>query len=207
MLQQALERLPEAAAVGSGSGDSITDYPLLEKGLLTTLPVCPAEQFREPVPLQYIVEKASDSSLIVKCRIHGTRDNLIYSLEDAHQDQELYAKAIGAKRRRHERMLMLAGAIMGLAPVMLFLAARFVLGYEFFARKAKMMRKLFVVIYGLIPAFGLLIYIDFGHRLNTFVTSLFVVSILSYLFGRYQLSSDLKKFESIQKEPENITPQ
>lgn len=206
-LEIALESLPKGSATGSGSGDLITDYPLLKNGLLTTLPVCPAEQFREPAPLPYIVEKASDSSLIVKCRIHGARSNLIYLAEDAYQDQDLLEKATAAKRTRHETMLILSAVILGLAPVMLFLAARFILGYEFVARRAIMMKTLFLVTYGGIVAIGFLLFIGTGAPLDTFVKSLFAVSILSYFFGRYQLSSYQKRFETTEKEADNIRDQ
>lgn len=206
-LKLALELLPVASAAVRGSGDSITDYPLIENGLLTTLPVCPAEQFREPSPLHYAVEKASDSSLIVKCCIHGTRETLIYRIEDAYQGQEILEKAIAAKRAKHRNMLMLSTIALGMAPFMLFLTARIMLGYEFFARKAIIMKRLFAIAYSLILAFGLLLFLSVGYPLDIFVKILFVVSMLSYFFGHCQLSSDQKRSESTKQEPDYIAHQ
>ncbi|PKL45172.1 MAG: hypothetical protein CVV41_03520 [Candidatus Riflebacteria bacterium HGW-Riflebacteria-1] len=196
-LEQALELLKDGSASIRGSGDKISDYPLLEKELLESLPVCPAETHRQPAPLEYIVERKADGSLSVRCRVHGTRENLIYSLEDAKQDEDLWAKAIGAERDKHETKQALSAVTLGLAPLLLFLAARLVFGRAFFAGKTASLKKTFSISYGLLLGFGVLVFIDVGSQVGTFVKVLVVTSILSYLFAhKYLLSPDKRNPEA-----------
>ncbi|HAE37285.1 MAG TPA: hypothetical protein DCG57_01450 [Candidatus Riflebacteria bacterium] len=190
-LDQALARLKDSPAGIRGSGDKVSDYPLLEKELLEGLPVCPAEVHRQPAPLEYIVERNTDGSLTVRCRVHGTHENLIYRLEDANQDEDLWAKAIGAERGKHETMLALSAVTLSLAPLLLFLAARLVLGKAVFAGKTATLKMTFSISYGLFLALGVFVFLNEG--LGTFVKVLVVTSILSCLFAhKYLLSPDKK---------------
>lgn len=186
-LDNALSQLATDSAATKGSGDSINDYPLQEKGLIRELPVCPVEKYRQPKPESYIVEKDASGSLNVRCRIHGTRANLTVIPQDPYQ-QQMLQKAIEVDRERKQTSEIVFALLIGFAPLLLFLAARLLLGKSFIKKRILIFRIMFSIIYGLVVTFLALLFFTIRQHLESFLLLSAVTSTISFI----SISSSLK---------------
>ncbi len=140
----ALERLEKGGTLVRGEGESINEYSLVEKGGLTTIPICPAGLENKPEPLPYKVKKNESGEIIVYCEIHGSRERIIVQPEDSKYIDLINAAKI-TQSNRSQLAFIIVGFLIWVGPVLTFLALAKIIGKKKIAPIYSFCRKAYLL--------------------------------------------------------------
>jgi hypothetical protein len=144
-LEVALDKFAASGGTVKGTGEPASVYPLREKAFLTVeWPVCPVERERKPAPLPYLVHRTPTGSLVVRCAVHGSREQIILIPKDPDLCRLVdLAKEARGRRNLYGSILMVI-LIWG-SPVILFLGGILIFGKSGMARVFPRLKMLYLI--------------------------------------------------------------
>ncbi|NLI76811.1 MAG: hypothetical protein GX442_10265 [Candidatus Riflebacteria bacterium] len=156
-LEQALRELDAEGIAIRGEGEPPASYPIVERGKLAEIPVCPAGREHTPAPLEYRILASPPGQLLIHCPVHGPSDNVNPFPEDPAM-RDLVDKAKTRWQQDRQAGMALLIALLWGGPPALFAGGVLVAGKRRMAALFPLARRLYLlpnyaILIGAIPAY------------------------------------------------------
>lgn len=156
-LEQTLRELDAEGVAIRGEGEPPASYPIVERGRLAEIPVCPAGREHTPTPLEYRILASPPGQVLISCPVHGPSDNVNPFPEDQAM-RDLVDKAKTRWQRERQAGMALVVALLWGGPPALFAGGVLVAGKQRMAGLFPLARRLYLfpnyaILIGAIPAY------------------------------------------------------